>query len=80
MATYYKLKKFGWKLCKSKHKRLAFEDLRSMLMQCMNVHTQATIQHYIEILEETGYIRRLVVNNELRFEIIKIKVKNSEHK
>jgi len=51
-----------------------------MLMQCMNVHTQATIRHYIEILEEREFIRRILVNNELRFEIIKIKVKNSEHK
>ena len=76
MATFYQLKHFGAKLCKSKHKQLAFEDLRSMLMQNMNVHTQATIRHYIEILEESGYIKRVLVDNSLRFEIIRIKFKD----
>lgn len=74
MATYYQLKNFGEKLRKSNHMHLSFEDLRSMLMQNMNVHTQATIRHYLEILEEKGYLERVLVDNALRFEIIRIKV------
>jgi hypothetical protein len=67
MTTFYGIKNFGEKLRKSDHKYLALEDLRSMLMQSMNVHSAKTLRHYMEILEQWGYLKRVVVDGAPRF-------------
>jgi len=72
MTTFYGIKTFGEKLRKSDHKYLALEDLRSMLMQSMNVHSAKTLRHYMEILEEWGYLKRVTVDGCPRFAIQRI--------
>ena len=69
MVSYFALKDFGEKLRRSSHKHLALADLTSMLRQGMNVHTDKTIRHYLVTLEESGYLKRVLVDNCPRFEI-----------
>lgn len=72
MTSFYSLKRFGEKLRGSNHTHLALEDLRSMLMQSLNVHGSKTLTHYMKVLEEWGYLKRVTVDGCPRFAIQRI--------
>lgn len=72
MTTFYGIKNFGEGLRNSSHKMLCLADLTNMIRQKFNVHTSKTVKHYLQVLEDQGYLKRVVIDGCPRFAIQRI--------
>jgi Fe2+ or Zn2+ uptake regulation protein len=71
MATYGAIKDFGEKLRRSNCTHLSLSDLTSMVRNQFNIHHSVTIRHYLKTMEESGYIKGVLVDGAVRFEIVR---------
>jgi len=71
MSTFYNIREFGERLRKSNIETLSLGEISKIVMHSMNVHSSKAIKHYLEVLESQGYIKSVLVDNCVRFEIIK---------
>ena len=60
MATYNQLKEFGQRLQSSKWDQLTLGQLQDMVMQMLKVHRIETVTHYLKMLEQLGYVERVL--------------------
>jgi hypothetical protein len=71
MATYNDILNVGEKLKKCSNEFVTYEQLKRLLMRETNVHTSATLKHYMQILQSVKIITPVSHNECLMFKILR---------